>query len=130
VNEGEEEMGYSDIYSVCINYYGYMFIQITYLFHIQMLRASCIIHETIHGKKVDKVKSEHLDSVEFVYFDFETGLPVKQEFFKKDNLGNPLSTAERIEEYSYLGAIPFEFLDTKHVVIQIGPAPIQRDIAD
>jgi hypothetical protein len=89
-----------------------------------------VSEETIQGKKVDKVKSEHLDSVEFVYFDFETGLPVKQELFIKDKLDNPLSTAERIEEYSYLEAIPFEFLDTKHVVIQKGPAPIQRDIAD
>jgi hypothetical protein len=89
-----------------------------------------VSEETIQGKRVDKVKSEHLDSVEFVYFDYETGLPVRQELFNKDNLGNPLSTAERIEEYSYLEAIPFEFLDTKHVIIQKGPAPIQRDIAD
>jgi hypothetical protein len=91
---------------------------------------SSVSEEIINGIKVDKVKSNHLESVEFLYFDFKTGLPLRLEIFMKDKLGNPLESPERIEEYRYLETIPSEYLNTKHVVIQKGPAPIQRDIAD
>ncbi len=76
------------------------------------------------------MKSEQTDSVQFAYFDYQTGFPVRLEWFNKDQMGNPYPTSERIEEYSCFETIPSKYLDTKRVEIRKGPASIQLDIAN